>query len=214
MTRKQALSRTIEILNCLNNQDTEEIKVLTHVLKSIHDDCPMSHWSRDAIIDSIDQYILEHNHLPTNRILNDSTNLPSHSTIKNRFGLTVKEFYNIYYPNYIRKCESRTYHYQTVEYWVNDFKEQYIKLNYPSMREYDKQREDNSPCSRHLVKMLKLGSWNELLLFCGFKIKGQNSNSKIKPKRTKTIKKVKIINLQSDIEKLRQINKELQKVLQ
>ena len=213
MTRKQALSRTIEILNNLKTQDAEEIKTLTHVLKSIYDDCPMSHWSRDAIFDAIDQYILEHNCLPNNRTLNDNSNLPTHSTIKNRFGLTTEEFYNMYYSDYIRKCKSRTYHYQTVEFWINDFKIQYVKLNYPSMREYDKQREPNTPCSRHLVKMLGLDTWNELLDFCRFEIKGQNVNSKVKPKIEKTIKHVKIVTLQSDIEKLRKINNELQQII-
>lgn len=130
-----------------------------------------SKWTRKNIFNAIDTFLAEHHQLPSPRTLDRTPNLPTHTSIKNRFGINVMEFYETYYTENIYLCQSRIYHYQSVEYWVNNFKEQYVKLNYPTMEEYDHNRDKGTPCSRHLIKLTKTKSWNEFIYSQGFDVK-------------------------------------------
>lgn len=209
MTRKQAVLQAIEILS--NNRNNDEI---CKVLNSILEDLPMSHWSDKAIFDAFDQYILDNNRLPSRNEIINNPKLPTHPTVKNRFGITLQEFYKKYYNQYIQKCPSRVYHYQSVEYWIENFKEQYAKLDYPTQNQYDLLREQNTPSSRHLVKLSETKNWNELLAMCGFKILGQNYNSTVllQQERTKfTVTSVRNTDINED--QIKAINESLQSII-
>ena len=176
MTRKQAISQAILILE--KNTSNKEI---CEKLQEIFEELPLTHWSDKTIFDVFDQYILEHNCLPTKSEIARNPNIPKHPTIKNRFGLTLQDFYQKYYSKYVNKNPSRVYHYHNVDYWIDNFKKQYTKNNYPTQKQYDILREKNTPCSRHIIKISGYKNWNELLYHCGFKIHGQNCKSTIKP---------------------------------
>lgn len=178
MTRKQAISQAISILE--KDESNHEI---CEKLQEILEELPLTHWSDKTIFDAFDQYILEHNCLPSRTEIKLNSKIPTHPTIKNRFGLTLEEFYQKYYCDYINKNPSRIYHYQSVDYWLDNFKKQYIKNNYPPQKQYDALREDNTPSSRHIIKIAGYKNWNELLYYCGFKMHGHNNKSTIKVRK-------------------------------
>lgn len=183
MTRKQAILQAISLLQTNSNN-----KELCVKLQEIYDDMPLTHWSEKAIFDAFDQYILDYGHLPSKAELSNNKNIPTHSTVKNRFNMTLEKFFEKYYGNYIKKCNSRVYGRFDKDYWINNFKEQYVKQDCPSMSEYDKNRNKGTPMSRHLIKICGFKNWNELLFYCGFKLHGSNNNSTIvQNKQTHTI---------------------------
>jgi hypothetical protein len=209
MTRKQAVLQAIEILS--KDKDNYE---LCEVLHSIFEDLPMSHWSDKAIFDAFDQYILDNCRLPSRNEIINNPKLPTHSTVKNRFGITLQEFYKKYYSQYIKKCPSRVYHYQSTEYWIENFKEQYIKNDYPTQKNYDLLREKDTPSSRHIIKLSSSKNWNELLYNCGFEVHGQNINSTILIQRNKTKFTVTPIrNIDVNEEQIKEINTHLQSII-
>ena len=209
MTRKQAILQAIAILK-KNDENQEICRVLTELLHEL----PICHWSKKTILDAFDQYILEHNKLPSKSEIKDNPKIPTHSTIKNRFGLTLQNFYKEYYGDYIKKCPSRVYHYQSVDFWINNFKEQYIKNDYPTQREYDLLRDKNTPSSRHLVKISGYKNWNELLDNCGFEIHGQNCNSTIILSKKEFSYNVNFVrNKNVNENQIKEINDSLQKII-
>lgn len=210
MTRKQAILKSIEILS--KNKNNYE---LCKSLQDILDELPMTHWSDKTIFDSFDQFILENGCLPGRSEIRNNPKLPTHSTVKNRFGLTLEEFYLKYYSQYIKQCPSRVYHYQNETYWINNFKEQYVKNNYPTQRNYDLLRDENTPCSKHIIKISNSKNWNDLLYNCGFEVKGQNIHSTILPRKKivkYTITSTRNKNVNED--QIKNINKRLQIIIQ
>ena len=60
MTRKQALQRAIEALST-NPEYAEDIRIL----QEIKDELPLIHWSDSSIRDTVEQFILDNNRVPT-----------------------------------------------------------------------------------------------------------------------------------------------------
>ena len=175
-----------------------------------------SKWTEEKIFAAIDLFIVDNMRLPYVKELDKKNNLPTHSSISNRFGLTVTKFYETYYKDYIYQCESTKYHYRSLDYWIDNFKTQYINLNCPTMKEYDKFHSRDTPSSRHLIYMCKLNNWNELLDLCGFKIKGQNIYSTKKTKRKNNNKKYRVtFNHSKDVtvDAIQQNNKQLNDII-
>lgn len=188
MTRKQAILQAITILSTNGNA------ALCDKLQEICDELPINHWSKKAVFDAIDQYILDNNKFPSKKEIEQNPNLPKHSTIRNRFGLSMKEFRLQFYPDFLNKCNSRIYWASSAEDWELFFKQQYKELNYPTMAQYDKLRIKNTPSARHIAKICNCKTWNELLHKCGFPIIGQNQNSICRVPKQKIINKCNIIN--------------------
>lgn len=55
------------------------------------------------------------------------------------------------------------------EYWVQNFKSQYIKLNYPIESKYNALRDPKTPNTQTIAKMIGVTTWAEVLNYCGFK---------------------------------------------
>ncbi len=130
-----------------------------------------SKWTQEKIFLAIDEYIKENNCLPSTKALENNPKLPNHASVKNRFGITVIEFYQKYYPGMIYLCDSNVYHYHTKEYWLKQFKEHYLALNSPTLEQYDKLRNSNTPSISHLIKISRAKNGSDLLKICGLKTK-------------------------------------------
>ena len=192
----------------------EKNKEICNVLGSLLEELPICHCSDKTIFDAFDQYILDNNRLPGKSDIANNPKLPKHPTIKNRFGLTMEQFYFKYYKQYVKKCPSSVYHYQGAEYWIENFKEQYIKNNYPTQDKYNALRDKHTPCSRHIIKICGFKNWNELLHNCGFKVLGQNDNSTILKEEKKinyTVSSIRNISING--EQIKEINEHLQSII-
>ena len=181
MTRKQAIFQAIQQLS--KNNENEEI---CKKLQEIHDELPLSHWTEKSIHDSVQQFVIENNRLPTTKDFLKVNYLPSRCTIKNKLGIASEDFFKKYYSEYY--CNNRSlYTYKKVQYWIDVFKEQYIKHGKPTINNFDLVRDKGTPCVQTYLKITNINSWNELLNYCGFEIKKYNNNSEeiIKKRREK-----------------------------
>ena len=184
ITRKQALLHAIEIIknNSTTDDNSKELEMI-NVLEEMIKELPFSYWTQASIVDAFNQYILEHGCLPLMTEIDNHKQLPKHSTIKQNFKMTTRCFFELYYADYVGTYKTKIYGYKDREYWINCFKEQYIKLGCPGKVRYDKLRDEGIPCANQMLKLTKIGTWNELLDYCGFEIIGENRYSKKKKKK-------------------------------
>lgn len=135
-------------------------------------ECNMRHkrgyWTKEVVIQYFEDYISKNGNLPTTKTLDILGNFPKRKTIKSLFDLTYSEFVKTYFPEYYRRVDSLKFWQYSQEQLLDDFKEQYEKLNYPSMRTYDALRRKGSPSIRFLLKMTNK-SFKELLEYCNIK---------------------------------------------
>lgn len=164
MTRKQAIIRTIEILNSTPILE-EEQEELINKLMSCLDELPFTKWTEAAIFDSCDQFILENRR---NIRITDFTRaeLPNHTVIKNRFKITAKEFRDKYYPlplngagRYLASGEAQ----QWKELFIADFH----RVKPTEQSAYNLNRARGLPTWATLGKMYGLHCWSALLAHCG-----------------------------------------------
>ena len=208
ITRKQAVLRAIEVLS-----ETKENHEICVVLKGLAEELPLSHWTKNSILDATNQFLYENGRLPASVDFLKVDYLPNRCTIKNKLGLTMEEFYNIYYNDFYYNNNS-IYNYKDINYWTNMFKEQYIKHGKPGLNSFDKVRDEGTPCVQTYCKIIGLNTWNELLKYCDFPVVGQNGYSRVRPKRTKT--KYTIVcefNNNIDAETISETNEKLKKII-
>ena len=155
MTRKQVLHRVLEIVT------DEEIRVK---IAEIIDELPLTGWSEKTIFDTINQFIVENGRAPS---LTDfkSKGLPPHPVIKLRFGMTLREFMNTYYPK-SNLCSSKIYRYKTKEEWKQIFLNEYFEKKPLSANEYNRIREVGTPSWATVAKMFGVTGWLKWLEFC------------------------------------------------
>jgi len=156
MTRKQALHKTLSIITD---------KELKDKLEEILDDIPFTGWSERTIFDTIDQFIIDNGRAPTTTDFKKKC-LPPHPVIKLRFGITLKDFLNKYYPPDIL-CNSRIYYNKTRDAWKQLFISEYITNNPASAEDYNKKRPSNTPSWATVAKMFDVKKWLDWLEFCG-----------------------------------------------
>ena len=166
MTRKTALLKAIQIVK-KSSESKEEIQDIVLALELCYRELPFTKWTKEAIFDACDQYCLEKER--TYLISSDfqSASLPSHPVIKKRFGMTAKEFRDLYYPinknPMSRKGIHLRYNKKTEEEYLNEFIKQYSIIQPKSAEEYNKSKNDDMPGTQSLQRMAGVSSWGKLL---------------------------------------------------
>lgn len=177
MTRKNALKNAISAVKN-SDFDDETKQMIIEKLELCISELPFAKWTQAAIFDACDQFI-EDNGRPL--ILRDfvSAKLPSHPTIKQRFGITLKEFRDLYYPLPEIKSSSK---YKNVELpeSLKRFHDEFVRCGARTREDYDNMRDKSHPCSATILKIAGTKSWDELLLMT-------NTVRPDKPKRENTL---------------------------
>lgn len=172
MNRKQAILKAIEILS--TNPNNNEV---TSKLKEIASEMPLSSWTRNSILDSIDTYITEHNNtLPWATELTSPNKLPTNATIKKFFEVSsIVQFWKEYFPQYKMKKRKSLYNNESKGFFITTFKQNYerIKNKYNlknvKLRQYEKYRNPNSPCLDTIKRNCDCQTYDDLLILCGYK---------------------------------------------
>lgn len=142
--------------------DRETRENIVEKLELCITELPFSRWSEAAIFDACDQFIADHGR-PL--YLNDFTSreLPSHPTVKNRFGMTLREFRDRYYP--LPRKEYRTIDGVPLnaQGLIRAFGEEFNRIGARTREDYDRRRNKQYPCSAFLLKVSRAASWAELL---------------------------------------------------
>lgn len=126
-------------------------------------------WTKPAIQQAFDGFIKQHNRLPTNYEMYEKYNgkFPRPLSVKLTLGATLEEYLRENYTTYYKRKQARIYGAKSDEYWIEDFKIQYIKFDKPSEKAYNKFREPNTPNTKTIAKIIGVTKWNEVLEYCG-----------------------------------------------
>jgi len=155
MTRKQALHMALEALT----DETAKAKVA-----EILEDMPFIGWSERTIFDTIDQFIIDHGRIPTASDFRKKS-LPPHPVIKLRFGKTLREFLDIYYPTK-KLCDSKTYSDKSREEWQASFITEYHNIKPGSAEEYNARRSSGLPSWATVARLFDITKWLDWLTYC------------------------------------------------
>lgn len=166
MNRKQAILHAIEILS----QDNKNEQIVEK-LQEIYSEMPLSYWTKESIIDSIETYACEHNDtLPYAHELTSKNNLPSNTVIKQKFGISSM---NIFFKRYFPHLKQKSYH--NKDYYSNIFKKNYseiqrkLEIKSVNTKQYNEHKNKGTPNYETIVKKCGLTSYSELLTECGLK---------------------------------------------
>ena len=175
MTRKEALREAIYIVSNARIGKQRKADIVAG-LELCQRELPFSHWSKEAIFDACDTWVQEHGMLHIRAF--ESPAMPSHPTIKNRFGITAREFRDKFYP--ITDVKTRSWYYQrSVSEWNQAFQEEFSRIRCTGQRDYNKRRNKELPTWNTLASMNDLKTWKELLQKLGLKTYGRTSHQKI-----------------------------------
>ena len=119
MTRKQAVLQAISKLSN-NPENSDIVKKLNELLI----DLPCTTWTRESILDAIENYTIEHNNiLPNATELIAQNKLPSNTVITNLFGETsMRSFIDKYFGTYMVQYKLQSpYQKYTKEDFINIF---------------------------------------------------------------------------------------------
>jgi len=160
MTRKIALQEAIKIIESsrIGKQRKEDI---IKGLQLCMEELPFARWSEAAIYDACDQFVAEHGHL---RLCDfNRTGLPSHPTIKNRFGITAKEFRDQYYPLPDTPEFKPKYSPENLDEWNSLFIEEFHRIKCTSEAHYNMCRKKDAPVWQTLCSLNEVDTWRQLL---------------------------------------------------
>lgn len=173
MTRKQAVLQAI--LKLSENPENNNIVSKLHELLI---DMPCNTWTKQSILDAIENYAIEHNGvLPNVTDLVAKNNLPSNTVITSLFGETsMRSFMNKYFVKYkVQYKVHSPFHNYTKEDFTNIFISNYNRIKNKfhvktvKVKMYDEYKENDSPHSSTIIKHCGCKSYNDLLVLCGLK---------------------------------------------
>jgi hypothetical protein len=154
MTRKQALSGAIALLGAHRE--------IAEKLQEMLGEYPSPHWVEAKILDAFEQWIEENGRAPSATVIDQSPDLPSHSIIMRRFGLSARAFLSAYFPDAARRAYIHGCGYDTPEGWARVFRGEFIRIRASSGTDYNARRAKGTPRYNAVMRLLNLSSWAEL----------------------------------------------------
>lgn len=168
MTRKQALFRAIDLISKLPEDDENE--AIQNSLRELAEELPVTGWDAKTIFDTVEQFFLDHGRYPNAKEF-ESKGLPSHPTVVNRFGMTVVDFLDTFYPqryDYVHKS-IRKYREYPKEHWLDIFKEQMKKNKIRTASEYNRKRTEG-PGWAYIAHLFGFQNWKQLIEYAELEI--------------------------------------------
>lgn len=159
MTRKNALKEAIKVVENAKMDPETKVEIIEKLNLCI-EELPFAKWSKEAIFDACDQFKEEHGDIVTTAAFGRA-GLPSHTTIKHRFGMTAKEFRDKYYP--LPPIDKSKYASYPMPEALKDFRKEFVRCGARTREEYDHLREKTYPCSATILKIAGTKSWPELI---------------------------------------------------
>ncbi len=158
-------------------------------------------WTETAIKQAFDDFIRQYDRLPTKQEMYEKYNgkFPRPISVKLTLGITLDKYLQLNYTTHYKRKQARIYGVMPDEYWIEDFKRQYIEYNYPVECIYNKLRKPQTPNTETLAKIIGVTTWCEVLAYCGFE-------------EEKTVLHGELI-FEETLENYQKLNTKLQKIL-
>lgn len=160
MTRKLALQEAIKIIekSPIGKQRKEDI---IKGLQLCVDELPFAKWSEAAIFDACEQHRTEHGSIRLRDF--DCSGLPSHPTIRNRFGMTAKEFRDTYFPLPDGPAFQPRYRTADKDQWNTMFINEFHRIQCTGEQHYNKDRNKEAPVWQTMAQLNGVKTWRQLL---------------------------------------------------
>ena len=125
-------------------------------------------WTDITIKQAFDEFIKENGRLPTKREMYDKHKgkFPRPLSAKLTLGVTLAQYIKENYSFYQKTNSTKMYGNKPDEYWIQDFKKQYIENGCPTEKMYNKLRKPQTPNSQTLAKIIGVETWGEVLDYC------------------------------------------------
>ncbi len=168
INRTEALKIAIEAIKQL--PQTNENKQAIERLEGIIADCKIMgiYWTKEKVFEVLNKWRDEHGRNPSVTNLMEPE-MPPPSTIQRLFDMSGSAFLNIYYPRSDKSKRKNKYSIKTEQEWIEDFVEQFNKIQPVSADDYNAKREKNTPTWNTIARYLNLSTWHELLQKTGVK---------------------------------------------
>ena len=141
-----------------------EAQAACDVIRAMLSDLPLTSWTEKTIFDSINQFITDNGRTPTASDFRKK-GLPPHPVIKLRFGKTLREFLDMYYPAK-KLCDSKIYSNKSRDEWQDLFVSEYHKIKPGSAEEYNARRPPGSPSWATVARLFGITKWLNWLIHC------------------------------------------------
>lgn len=143
MTRKMALQKAISILQSINSND-KEISQTIQILQDLIDEIPIKHWTEKCIMDSFEQFVNDHGRYPTIKECDYHPSLPSHSVIKQKYKMSMQEWYDKTFPNRMDRVHCNIINRHKADLAL--FLSEYERIKPCSSKVYDRNRCPEALC--------------------------------------------------------------------
>lgn len=159
MTRKEALREAIQIVSNARIGKQRKADIIAG-LALCRRELPFAHWTREAVFDACDTWVEEHGALSLRAFA--SPLMPSHPTIKNRFGMTARQFRDRYYP--LNGSPSGSpYSGDSVNEWNRRFQADFHAMGCTGQADYNRRRDRALPTWNTVAAMNGITCWRQLL---------------------------------------------------
>ena len=163
MTRKQALREDIQIISNARIGKGRKAEILAG-LDLCQRELPFAHWTREAVFDACSAWVEEHGALTLRAFA--SPDLPSHTTIQNRFGMTARAFRDRYYP-LPGEAAGSPYGGRGAEEWNRLFMADFHAMACTGQADYNRRRDRALPTWNTVAAMNGVTAWKPLLAKLG-----------------------------------------------
>lgn len=151
MTRKAAISEAIALLS--KRKDTEEI---VETLNDLFNELPLIHWTDKSIRDTVEQFVLDNGRNPTTSDFKKK-GMPSHTVIKQEYGITLGEWLEHNYPTAKLSPE------ETKKKYTKLFIEEYERIKPRSAEKFNKNKSSNCRGWQTVARLHNCKTWRELI---------------------------------------------------
>jgi len=160
MTRKTALQEAIAIIENARIGKGRKEEIIAG-LRLCVEELPFAKWSEAAVFDACDQFVLERGAIRLRDF--DHAGLPSHPTIKNRFGMTAKGFRDRYYPLPDTAEFQPKFSLAEREAWNARFVVEFHRIRCTSGQHYNRERGKDQPVWQTICRLNGVSTWRQLL---------------------------------------------------
>ena len=209
MTRKTALLLAIQALS-----EDKNNKEICDVLQQIAEDLPIAHWNKTSIIDSVQQFIEDHDRLPLSREFDTNSKLPVHLLVKKHFNMNVTKFKEMYFKEQYQKDLNKHSAPEEIQKWREIFVSEYTRIGNPCFSTFRIQRKEGIPHPQYIIKLCGCSTWEELVTSCGFTPETKKSRYLRKVAKQKERVKYSVVYSDFDTKNLKEINKKIKAILE